>query len=634
MTIQRLALRLLALLGALALAGCLGDPDEPWIPEGWEPQADPQSMRETPQGKVVGYSHPRNAAHVYRGIPYAVPPLGARRWRGALLMQSLDAADAPGATHEFLQPAEPCTQWGNEFGSAPEEVHGKIWGSEDCLYLDVYAPRMAPGEVPGAGELLPVMVWIHGGGNTLGSTRPYDFSLLAEEQKVIVVAMQYRLGPFGFFSHPALRATAQQAVDTTPNQGILDQVIALVWVRTNIEAFGGDSNRVTIFGESAGGTNVMALMASEATRGLFHRAVAMSGSDRSLPVAEAENFSDDPDQPGHPRSGREQVVSWLLEEGQALDRESAKSLQDSMDPAQLALIMQEIDAEKIMQYYSSADQREVPPPPRVVDDTRLFLRDGTLQAGLRGVPGNPRRPANDVPAILGATRDEAKLFMAFDDRFTEEKLFGLRRTIKNWRAYQRYALHSSRLWKFRASDRTARYWRDAGKNDAWVYRFDWDDQPSLFGTNYGLLLGAAHALDIPFLTGDFNFSPRLAPLFDEYNKEGRDWLGKGMRGYWANFAATGTPGKGSDGTQYEWPNYGPDEYFLILDAPPTEFLLFRYGETLDYALGEMAKDEHISNEDRCELVEPLFRYEEEMTDELRGLFSYCEFASQPGTAAN
>lgn len=199
---------------------------------------------------------------VYKGIPYAAPPVGENRWK----------------------PPQPVTPWEGvraalEYGpSCPqhnvlERLYGAKLGptSEDCLYLNVWTPAKR------TDERLPVMVWIHGGGYTAGSgSSPYYEGANLARRGVVVVTFNYRLGIYGFFAHPLLSKESPHGV--SGNYGLLDQIAALQWVKRNIAAFGGDPNRVTIFGESAGAGSVCYLMVSPLAKGLFHRAIAQSGS--------------------------------------------------------------------------------------------------------------------------------------------------------------------------------------------------------------------------------------------------------------------------------------------------------------------------------------------------------------------
>ncbi|MFU0873653.1 carboxylesterase/lipase family protein [Kluyvera sichuanensis] len=213
---------------------------------------------ETRQGTLTGVVD----EDVYRwsGIPYAAPPVGPLRWRAPQPVspwQGVRQADTFSAAS--WQSAEYCQELG---GGDP----GRF--SEDCLYLNVWSPikRQKP---------LPVMVWLHGGGFTIGSggLPPYDGKALARRE-VIVVTLNYRLGHLGFFAHPALEGEDGERLY---NFGLMDQIAALRWVQENIESFGGDRDNVTLFGESAGARSVLSLMTSPKAIGLFHKAIIQSG---------------------------------------------------------------------------------------------------------------------------------------------------------------------------------------------------------------------------------------------------------------------------------------------------------------------------------------------------------------------
>lgn len=210
------------------------------------------AIAHSPAGTVVGVIERDNA--VYRGIPYAKHPVGALRWRAPKPLQRWrDVYEA----HAF----GPTCMQASPKGDAGV---GKEPPSEDCLTLNIWTP---PGR-----RNLPVMVWVHGGGYTSGSSSAplYDGGALAR-RGVVVVTFNYRLGRFGFFHHPGLNQREGS------NFGLLDQQAVLRWVRRNIASFGGDPKRVTLFGNSAGGESILFHMTSRATPGLFHRAIVQSG---------------------------------------------------------------------------------------------------------------------------------------------------------------------------------------------------------------------------------------------------------------------------------------------------------------------------------------------------------------------
>ncbi|MGH2603178.1 MAG: carboxylesterase/lipase family protein, partial [Dehalococcoidia bacterium] len=195
--------------------------------------------------------------YVFRGIPYAAPPVGELRWR-------------PPSEHDCWTGERAAT----EFGPICPQLNAQreVVGDEDCLTLNVWTPA-APPAAP-----LPVMLFIHGGGNSqgAGSLPLYDGQRLAEQGDVVLVTLNYRLGPLGFLAHPTL--DAESATGASGNYGILDQIAALRWVQRNIAAFGGDPSRVLIFGESGGAVDTCVLLASPLAAGLFQRALMESGA--------------------------------------------------------------------------------------------------------------------------------------------------------------------------------------------------------------------------------------------------------------------------------------------------------------------------------------------------------------------
>ena len=221
-------------------------------------QADPVRLD---AGEVSGeLLDEQGGLRVYRGIPYAAPPVGDLRWKPPMAVEKWEGVrSATEFSTACPQPATLATMMGE---TLPEL-------SEDCLYLNVWTAADA------VHSPLPVMVWIHGGGLNLGwgHQRIYDGANFARKG-VVLVSINYRLGPLGFLAHPALSAESEQNV--SGNYGLLDQLAALQWVQRNIAAFGGDPSNVTIFGESAGATSVNALLASPLSEGLFHRAIAQS----------------------------------------------------------------------------------------------------------------------------------------------------------------------------------------------------------------------------------------------------------------------------------------------------------------------------------------------------------------------
>ncbi|WP_321471659.1 carboxylesterase/lipase family protein [uncultured Paludibaculum sp.] len=222
-------------------------------------------VAKTALGQMRGLALPASGGAVFKGIPFAQPPVGDLRWKPPV------ASKAWTGVRDATQYGATCAQVTAEWNAKTAAA-----GSEDCLTLNIWTPQWP------SRTAKPVMVWIHGGANMGGSARgaggiepAFDGASLARHG-VVVVTVQYRLGIFGFFAHPDL--TAESAHHASGNYGLMDLAAALQWVRANIGAFGGDPKNVTIFGQSAGAMNVGYLMVSPLGKGLFHKAIAQSGT--------------------------------------------------------------------------------------------------------------------------------------------------------------------------------------------------------------------------------------------------------------------------------------------------------------------------------------------------------------------
>lgn len=297
-----------------------------------------------------------DGTHVFRGIPYAAPPVGDLRWRSPRPAASWNGVrDAKAFGNICPQPSTLATMSGGKLPAA----------SEDCLSLNVWAP-------PGA-EDLPVMVWIHGGGLYLGwSHHPLYHGSRIANRGVVFVSINYRLGPLGYLAHPELTREA----GTSGNYGFLDQVAALRWVQRNIDAFGGDPGNVTIFGESAGGTSVLSLVASPMTEGIVHRAIAQSPWLASSTVAALDD------------------AYRFVESAESMGSEWTETIAKGKDLAQLrrmpasALVGDELPA---LPMYITVDGRFIP------DQIEEIFASGRQQR---------------IPLMVGTNEHEGSLFVS------------------------------------------------------------------------------------------------------------------------------------------------------------------------------------------------------------------------------
>lgn len=565
------------------LLGCGGE--EP------PPEPDPGSKRSIAQGTLVGYAHPDRNAHVWKGVPFAKPPTGDLRWR------------AP-------QPPEP---WSgdleaNTSGSPCVQLDmmdpTQVTGDEDCLFLDIYAPKFETAAVPEGDDRRPVMLWIHGGGNSIGDASVYDASRLAVEGDVIVVAIQYRLGVLGWFAHPALRATADGPEDASGNYGTLDTIRALEWVRDNIAAFGGDPGRVTIFGESAGGLNVFALLMSPRAKGLFHRAISQSGSAVSVPMSVAETYADD--DPRQSAGSNEVLLRHLLRDEQANDRAEAKARIASMSHEEIEGYLRGKSAAELLAVFDEEIGGGMYFVPQL-------LRDGHVISALEPrkafvTPGEH----NAVPTIAGVNREETKLFSLMMSPHIS-RFLGIITGVKDQRAHDLDGEYGGLLWRVEGMDAPLEAMASTGRQDVWGYRFDWDEFGKLLWLDLASLLGASHAIEILFVFGFTDLGSFTDNVYADL--ESAELLSRQMRSYWTTFAHEGVPGAGAEPALPlpKWKRWGPgasDEKFIVFDTAADGGLRMEGGVVdAELVLTRLESDERIKDdEERCAFARNLMMF--------------------------
>jgi para-nitrobenzyl esterase len=517
--------------------------------------ADPATRRATQSGDVVG-GQARYKSYAWLGVPYAAAPVGALRWRAP---QPAAAWTAP---LEALAFGSPCTQYTSPFGGVAGRRPNQPTGSEDCLYLNIWTPRFTAGHIPTDSARLPVMVWIHGGGNTIGEGGFYNGGNLAATQHLVVITFNYRLGPFGWLRHPALRGAGTTELDGSGNFGTLDLVRALEWVRDNISAFGGDPGNVPIFGESAGGTNVNSLLLSPQAHGLFHRAIVESGGFNMSEVARAENFTDETP-PGDANSSNEMLLRLLIADGTAADRSTAKQHLAAMRPEEIARYLRSKTNVEILEAYT-------PMPGGGMIRMPLVFRDGVVLPQEEPMQCLTRPDGyNRVPVMLGTNRDENKLFMFADPALVRRILWIIPR-LRDERQYNLSAEYLAKMWKATGADEPAATMRATQGPSVFVYRFDWDEEPTILGADLSVMLGAAHGFEIPFVFGHFDLGREGNQIFTPQNAPGREALSAQMMSYWAQFAYAGAPGRGRGDDLLEWTAWDSAPgapKFVVFDTP-------------------------------------------------------------------
>jgi para-nitrobenzyl esterase len=484
---------------------------------------------QTSSGSIQGYVE--NKVINFDDIPYASPPVGLLRWKAP---RELTAKN----NIIYKKNGNHCVQEPSSMGGAPgSEI---FTGTEDCLYLDVKVPKKS------SPQLLPVMFWIHGGGNTSGLKDIYNFSKMVNRHDVIVVTINYRLGAFGWFTHPAIQGQ-HEGIDKTSNFGTLDIIEALKWVKNNIEFFGGDSNNITIFGESAGGHNVLSLIVAPQAKGLFHKAISQSGYTTS--VSKKHAYINHIDNPTFNHTSNE-VVKRLIPNSEKISlRELNKELYS-------------LTAKEFFSDYYDKSNLEVP----------LLTNDGIVipEIGLENALKDSKYIQN-IPFMAGSNRDEVKLWIAAAEYFVEldfsliGSILGIPRVkLKNEASFEAFNYYRSEAWKIRGVIEPISSLNIAGNLNTYAYRYDWDDHRRLFIADFKKLIGASHGTEIPLITGNNDIVGDYGFLIYPSGPSKR-FLSKNMMLLWSNFAKNGAPGVSTNGI--EWLSYNSLEEtnFLILD---------------------------------------------------------------------
>ena len=475
----------------------------------------------TDAGPVTGVVAGDVAA--YKGIPFAAPPVGDLRWKAPQPVKPWTAALA--ADHY----AADCMQ--KPFGGDAAPLGTPP--AEDCLYLNVWTPA-ARGAAP-----LPVMVWIYGGGFVNGGSSPavYDGSAFAR-RGIVFVSMNYRLGRFGFFAHPALTAETPKG---TPlgNYGFLDQFAALQWVKRNAAAFGGDPSNVTIFGESAGGGSVNALMISPMAKGLFHKAIVQSGGGRSRGPISMRHIS----QPGTGGSPSAEALGVAFAAKAGVKAEGAEALK----------ALRALPPDAIVNGMNlTASQPDTYSGPMI---DGVFLTEEAEPAFRAG------RQAK-VPYMIGANDREFGFFAPPPDRVDAMFApFGADKD-KALRAYDPDGASKSeaavQLMSDQAMVEPARLLARlaAGAQPTYAYRFSY-----VASSLRAKEKGALHATEIPFVFSTVKAKYEAAATPDDIA------IAAAVTDYWAAFARTGNP---NGAGRPQWPIYtaAADEIMDFTTAGP------------------------------------------------------------------
>ena len=436
----------------------------------------------TKNGLVQGTAE--NGVQIFKGIPFAAPPVGENRWR----------APQPASNWQGILKADAYATAPFQGGNPPS---GK---SEDCLYLNIWSPAKNPG------EKLPVLVWIYGGGFAFGSTSEPGYNGINLAQKgVVLVSVAYRVGQLGFLAHPEL--TAESGYKASGNYGILDMITGLQWIKENISAFGGDPGKVTIFGESAGGIAVSMLAASPLAKGLIHGAISQSGGNFGPPrptTYPGENLKT-------LKQAEEQGVEYMKKAG-------VNSIAE----------LRAIPAEQLPMGFG------MPGGWPIIDGYVQENDQYTLYTN---------KKFNDIPVLIGYNSDEGMSFRPpktpeeyitstkerygkFADALIKAYPVGEKDVPKTARDLARDAAFGWQTYAW------AELQSQKGKAPVYYYYFDQHPVYDKSSPQYGT--GSPHGQDVAYVFGFVNPKSQQADPSDPQVSEA-------MMTYWTNFAKTGDP---------------------------------------------------------------------------------------------
>ena len=530
----------------------------------------------TSSGYIEG--NQKRGVVIWQDIPYAEPPMGELRWKAPRKYKD---------SYTKIMPKENnfCIQRTSSLGGSSQYSSDAVSGTEDCLYLDIFAPKNT------SDKPLPVMFWIHGGGNTSGLKDLYDFSKMVKKHNVIVVRINYRLGPFGWFTHPAIQ-DLQNGIDKTSNFGTLDIIEALKWVQENIDLFGGDSQNITIFGESAGGHNVYSIIASKKAEGLFHKAISMSGYTTSISSTKAYRQEK--------KSSTSDFTSWNVV------NHITKNDQKNLNKQDIRRSLLSISANEFFEIYSKRESYQELP---------LLTADDIV------IPGIGLRKAladkeliNNVPVIAGSNADEVKLWLATAEYFVDldysfiGSLLDIPKVVLNdEEAFEAFNYYRSAAWKIRGVDKPLLNLSKAGNDNLYSYRFDWDDHRRFIVGDFKKLIGAAHATEIPLLAGNTKLVGGY-PLSDLIypTSLSKLYLSRNMMKFWASFAKSGSPGSSTNSVN--WQIYDPNNpTYLILDKKK-HLKMSSENTSFKKLSEELYEDTRVDELEKCVILLQMFTF--------------------------
>ncbi len=485
-------------------------------------------VRTTSKGKVKGVEDADGKALVWYGVPYGASTAGGNRWKAP------QPVAAWSGTLSAVSAKQPAAQYSD--GTS-------YLGTEDCLYVNIYRPN-------NGAKNLPVMVYLHGGGNASGTSN-VSFSNMVTATNAIVVSVEYRLGAFGYLSHPALQNGTEE--ENSGNFALLDIKAALTWVRDEIGNFGGNPGNVTLSGFSAGARNAMLCMISPGMNGLFHKAVIFSGGCNTCTEKAGEESSE------------EKLASILVKRGTYPNKSSAlEYLKEAPDHAVRDLFYSLSTTEVANMYRSSA--LKLGNFPQGFNDGVVIPKEGFSVIS----SGNYNR----VPVILGSDATEFSSF-AWSGSLTSElgEVAGITSSSQMMNLIANGIQYGSMLQSGHYIEKTANLLsQDIAHSSIYAYRFKWGTDANITDGFYSKYVGAFHGVGKDFLRGIYknsytDYSPNA---ISSANRAGRTDLTALMQKYIGNFLATGNPNGASLANWGTWNNAAGAQKIMIFDADSTK----------------------------------------------------------------
>ncbi len=518
-------------------------------------QVQSELVRTTSKGKVQGIEESNGKTLAWYGIPYGESTEGKNRWK----------APQPVIPWVGIRQATTLRQPAAQYGDGSSYV-----GTEDCLYVNVYRPNHATTN-------LPVMVFLHGGGNASGSSDG-KFQNFVQATNAIVVSVEYRLGAFGNLSHPALQTGTPE--ENSGNFALLDIQAALTWVRDEIANFGGNPSNVTLSGFSAGARNALMCMISPGMKGLFHKAIIMSGGCNTCTPEEGQESAED------------KLASILVKRGTYSTKKVAQEYLDLATNQEIRALFDSLTTAEVAGMYKSSGLRLTRFPHGFADGT-VIPKEGfdVIKSG----------NYNRVPMILGTDASEFSTYVWNGNLTSLEDVEGITTTTQMFQLIEKASKYGSMLQSEHYLEKTASLlYQDAGHSPIYAYRFKWGTNPAVSDGFYSKYVGAYHGSGKNFLLGIYknDYTDYSANALSDDNLQGRTELTTWMQQYIGSFLINGNPNQPSLTPWGTWdPNPGVNKV-MIFDANKKKQVSamssehYRENETFQQMRANLTKSEY------------------------------------------